>query len=226
MATYRYWDVRRDVYEQCSNKPMKKYRSFADMKKLFKKSYWTVLILMIVFFLCYIALFLFAPNFLYTLIPAIGIFVLAVIGELFGEKMYNSAERKKELSEKSSCLEQYVTNIKNVLESHGINTKSQREVLKKECEGRITQHNKSYRSVSNKVFDMLIGVPLGALISALIYKSESSDIIVTKIIIIIVIGLMIIGIANAIKKLSYYSDGHFKDQYLLDALNELEYLSE
>ena len=73
---------------------------------------------------------------------------------------------------------------------------------------------------------MLIGVPLGALISALIYKSEGSDIIVTQIISIIVIGLMIIGIANAIKKLSYYSDGHFKDQYLLDALNESEYLSE
>ena len=98
--------------------------------------------------------------------------------------------------------------------------------MKKECERRITQHNQNYRSVSNKVFDMLIGVPLGALISALIYKSESSDIIVAQIISIIVIGLMIIGIANAIKKLSYYSDGHFKDQYLLDALNELEYLSE
>ena len=73
---------------------------------------------------------------------------------------------------------------------------------------------------------MLVGVPLGAFISALIYKSESADVIIGQLIAIIIMGLMIIGVANIFKKITYYSDGHFKDQYLLDVLNELEYLSE
>ena len=71
---------------------------------------------------------------------------------------------------------------------------------------------------------MLIGVPLGAFISALIYKSEKSDIIIEQLVVIILFGLMIIGVASVIKKITYYSDGHFKDQYLLDVLCELEYL--
>lgn len=73
---------------------------------------------------------------------------------------------------------------------------------------------------------MLVGVPLGAFVSALIYKSESVDIVIEQLFVIIVLGLMTIGAANVFKKITYYSDGHFKDQYLLDILNELEYLSE
>ena len=44
--------------------------------------------------------------------------------------------------------------------------------------------------------------------------------------VVLILGLMIIGVSNILKKITYYSDGHFKDQYLLDVLNELEYLSE
>ncbi len=72
---------------------------------------------------------------------------------------------------------------------------------------------------------MLVGVPLGAFISALIYKSDGADILVEQLITIIM-GLIIVGVINAFKKITYYSNGHFKNQHLLDALNELEYLSE
>lgn len=226
MATYRYWDVRRDVYEQCSNNPPKKYRTFADMKKLFKTSYWLMLIGMITCLITYIVLFFVFPNKFYWLIPVGCTFILAIISELFGGKMYNLSERKKELKENSDNLERYIENIKSILKKHNIVTKKQREALKIECEKQLSLHSKNYKSVNNKVFDMLVGVPLGALISALIYKSESVDIIIGRLFAIIIMGLMIIGVANIFKKITYYSDGHFKDQYLLDVLNELEYLSE
>lgn len=226
MATYRYWDVRRDVYEQCSNNPLKKYRTFADMKKLFKTSYWLTLIGMVVCLIAYIVLFFAFPNKFYWLIPVGCTFILEIISEFFGWKMYNPSERRKELNKKNANLERYIKNIKNILKEHNIVTKEQRETLKRECEKQLSLHSKNYKSVSNKVFDMLVGVPLGAFISALIYKSESTDIIVGQLIAIIILGLMIIGTANVFKKITYYSDGHFKDQYLLDVLNELEYLSE
>ena len=40
---------------------------------------------------------------------------------------------------------------------------------------------------------------------------------------LIMFGLLIIGFSKAFKTLAYYSDGHFKDRYLLEVLNELEY---
>ena len=63
-------------------------------------------------------------------------------------------------------------------------------------------------------------------ISALIYKSEGADIVISQLFVIVILGVMIIGVSNILKKTTYYSDGHFKDQYLLDVLNELEYFSE
>lgn len=226
MATYRYWDVRRDVYEQCSNNPLKKYRTFADMKKLFKTRYWLILIGMITCLIACIVSFFVFPNKFCWVIPVGCTFILTIISELFEGNMYNPSERKKELKENSDNLERYIENIKSILKKHNIVTKKQREALKNECEKQLSLHSKNYKSVSNKVFDMLVGVPLGAFISALIYKSESVDIIIEQLFAIIIMGLIIIGVANIFKKITYYSDGHFKDKYLLDVLNELEYLSE
>ena len=70
----------------------------------------------------------------------------------------------------------------------------------------------------------MIGVPLGAVISSLIYKN--SDIVVIQILSVILIGIFIIIISNIIKKINYYSDGYFKDKQLLDVLNEIEYAKE
>lgn len=226
MATYRYWDIRRDVYEQCANMTPKKYRTFANMRKLFKFSYWLLLIGMLVCLITYIALFLFLPGTFYWLIPIGGALMLSIIGEFFGSRMYNPLERKREIEEHSANLEMYIENIQTTLREHGIITKDQRAVLRKECEQQLSIHSTSYKSVSSKVFDMLVGVPLGAFISALIYKSESADIVVSQLFVVVILGLMIISVSNILKKITYYSDGHFKDQYLLDVLNELEYLSE
>lgn len=108
MATYRYWDIRRDIYEQCSNKALRKYRTFADMRKLFKLSYWLLLIGMLVCLIAYIALFFFLPGTFYWLIPVGGTLMLSIIGELFGSRMYNPLERKRELEEHSANLEVYI----------------------------------------------------------------------------------------------------------------------
>ena len=80
-------------------------------------------------------------------------------------------------------------------------------------------------SISSKIYDVSIGVPLGSFVSALIFKSSSEDTIIINIFAVILFGLMIIGIVKAVNKLRYYSEGYFKDKYLLEALNELEYVN-
>lgn len=69
---------------------------------------------------------------------------------------------------------------------------------------------------------MLIGVPLGSIVSTIMYANGGS--IVAAQILIIIFGLIVIGVSRAFKTLTYYSDGHFKDRYLLEVLNELEYV--
>ena len=226
MATYRYWVIRSGVYDLCSDKTLKKNRTFADMRKLFKRSYWLLLVGMLICLIVFVGLFLFFRNSFYWLIPVGITFLLSLIGELFGSRMYHPLERKREIEEHSDNLKKYIEDIKTTLNSHGIYTKDQRDTLRKECEQQLSLHNSRYKSVSSKVFEMAIGVPLGAFISALIYKSEGADVIISQLLGIVVLGLMIIGVFSILKKITYYSDGHFKDRYLLDALNELEYLPE
>ncbi len=226
MATYRYFNVIRDIYEKCSNKKLHKVRSFADMKRLFKAGYWIMLIAMVISAISYLTIFFFASNLMWCFIPFSVMILVSIFSEFFGGKMYSAEARKEELQKHSESLEEYIDDVKTTLSAHKITTRAQRDVLKAECEKQIELHNKNFKSVSGKICDMLIGVPLGALISALIYKSSSEDTVIASIVALIVLGLMVIGISSFIKKVAYYSEGHFKDQHLLNVLNELEYLDD
>lgn len=225
MATYKYLNVRRDIYEKCSDKKLKRFRSFSDMKRLFNCWFWISLSSMILCLVSLVVLTLAFPNKFYFLIPATVFTVIAILVELFGHRMYNSSERNKEKEKQNANLEEYVTDIESVLKSNGINTREQISALKQECHQRIDLYKEKCKSVSSKIYDVAIGVPLGAWVSAIIFKSSGEDTLITNIIAVILLGFMIIGIVKAVNQLRYYSEGYFKDQYLLDVLNELEYVS-
>lgn len=71
------------------------------------------------------------------------------------------------------------------------------------------------------MFDGLIGVPIGALISSLIHKD--GDALVNEIMAVIFIGIICIVFVKLFKKISFYSEGYLKDKQMLDALQEIEY---
>lgn len=93
--TYKYLDIRRDIYNECSKMQIKKYRSFNDMKKLFKWSYWAILICIPLFSVLGLVLLFSLPNTIYWIIPLAMITVLSVIVEVKSESMYNPSEQKK-----------------------------------------------------------------------------------------------------------------------------------
>ena len=220
--TQKYSEVRREIFNKCSNKELKKTRSFADMRKLFKRSYWIILILMLLALIAFLVLLFAIPGSLYCAIPVVIIFLVSFVAECCKDKMYNHDQRQKELSEANEIYNRYITAIKNVLMDCGIDSEKKQQKLKCECEARLEAQEKPYNSVSSRAFDMLIGVPLGALISSFMYKDDG-DAVAVQILALIMCGLIIIGFAKGMKTMRYYSDGYFKDQYLLNILNELEY---
>lgn len=221
--TYKYYDVRRDIYNECSDKSLKKFRTFKEMRKLFKLKFWIIFVLMMICLILMCVLSLCLPNKGWYFIPMIILIILSIISEIQGETLYNSAERKEEIDKQGKCYDEYVKNIITVLNSNGLYTKEQWSQLKEECKLKLESHESSYKSIGNQIYNILIGVPLGALISSLIYKN--SDAVVKSIIGIIILGIVCILIIKILKKITFYTDGYFKDEYLMSALCELDYYS-
>ena len=94
--------------------------------------------------------------------------------------------------------------------------------LKSECEQILSKHEQKYLALNNRTYEMLIGIPLGALISSIIYNQNLNSL--EGIIVLILLGLFIIIGSQIGRKISFYSDGYFKDQHLLNVLRELEYV--
>ena len=220
--TYKYYDVRREVYEKCSTKTLKRTRSFKDLRRLFKWYAWVIMSSLLVSMLTFIILANAFPGKPYYLIPCASTFIVIAIWEFCSERIYNAGERYRELEEAKNNYLQYIRNIKGVLNSFGIDSREKLDALKNECTARLDSHAKPYKSVSSTMYSMLISVPLGAVVSSIIYRN-SGDAAVAQIVGLLMFGLMIIGICKGFKALTFYADGYFKDRYLLEMLNELDY---
>ena len=220
--TYKYFEVRREVYSKCSDKVLKKNRSFSEMKKLFKKGYWVMMAVLIGSMIAFGLLAFFIPEKPYYIIPVPVAFLVPIILEFSCEKIYNAEERKRELTEARGAYEQYIQDLKSSLASCEIDSASKRKALKTECTARLEKQAKPYNTISTNAYNILVGVPIGAIVSAIMYENNDSAAL-TQIVGLIMFGLLIIGFSKAFKTLTYYSDGHFKDRYLLEVLNELEY---
>ena len=219
--TYKYIRVRNDIYDKCTDKEMKKLRKGNEIKQLFKPFHWYLLLSTPAAIIALGVIFFLRINLWLELIPSIVIILNNILAEYRFDRTLNQGAREKELQLLNDEYDNYIKKIDEVLESHGINSKEKRALLRNECLDCLDNHNKKYKSFNSGVFTQLIGVPIGALISALIYKNSNA--VVSQIIAIIIIGLGVIAIAKFLKCLTYYTDGYLKDERLLDMLDELEY---
>ena len=221
--TYKYYDVRREIYDKCSDKTLKRTRSLKDLRRLFKWYAWVIMSLLPISMIAFIILVYAFPEKPYYLIPCAAAFIVTAIWEFRSERIYNAGKRYRELEEVQKNYLQYIRNVKGVLNACGIDSREKLAALKNECNARLGSHTKPYKSVSSTTYNMLISVPLGAVVSSIIYRN-SGDTAVAQIVGLLMFGLMIIGICKGFKALSFYADGYFKDRYLLEVLNELDYI--
>jgi ElaB/YqjD/DUF883 family membrane-anchored ribosome-binding protein len=221
-VTYKYRYIRRAIYEENPAGNLNSYRSLADIVRLYKRPFWImlgVLLLAIVFLVITVVFNSKSPL---IWIPSIIIILISMLSQIPRDKyFYNVLARADELSERSQDFKQYILDVQNILQRHGIDTPEKVQKLKTECEATLKIREDKYGKVNSKIVDMLIGVPLGALIASIIYAK--GDAVPVAIGTLILIGLTFLGLVKLIKSINYYSEGYFKDKYLFDALNELDY---
>lgn len=196
--TQKYLLVRREIYE---NNPMKKInstRSFFDMAQLFTVKLWLMLVLVVGSLIGAVVLFVMNPSSPFMIIPLVIIIAIQIIGQVPREKnLYHESARDKELKIIMKNYKTYITDVREALKKYDVDTLERVRCLKEECENQLNLQNDKYTKFGAKAFEMLIGVPLGALIASLIYMERA---------------------------IAYYSEGFFKDKYLLNVLNELNYI--
>lgn len=220
--TYKYQYIRREMYEKDPAGKLNSYRSLAEMRQLFKLPYWIMIGVLLISLISLLVFVLFYSDSPFIWIPVVIIILELVISQIPREKyMYNDSVRANELSEVNHNYAEYVSDVWNILQNCGINSPEKLIKLKTECETSLKIREVKFAKINSKLIDMLIGVPLGALIASIIYANNNA--VPVAIGAIILIGLTILGIVKLIGTIQYYSEGYFKDKYLFDAINELDY---
>jgi len=220
--TQKYIWVRREVYERNLSGKISANRSVSDMVKLFKRPYWIMFGTLVVALIGVLLTLLIAPRSPFIWFLMIVILVVTLPIELPREKyLYNDSVRQEELAVMQKKYQSYIAETWDLLKKYSVNTPEMVSRLKLECETVLKAHTERYHKISNRIFDMLIGVPLGALIASIIYTEN--NIALDTIAPIIIIGITISGFMKLVQFVRFYAEGYFKDKYLLDALNELSY---
>ena len=219
--TYRYYNVRREICNDSSEKELNKYRSIKDLKKLYKPFHWIVFSLMFLSLFALIVLAIVVDNKLWCSIPLLIIIVCDKLWDSKAERFYNKEEREKELKSIDSAYEEYLKTVKNILINNGIDTREKCDCLKKECLSVFENREAKYSILNNRVFEITIGVPIGALISSII--SNSTDTIPIQTAAILLLGIVFYAFISFTKFITYHTDGYWKDEQLLNVLDEMEY---
>ena len=117
-----------------------------------------------------------------------------------------------------------IVEVHGILEKNNINTFEKFSLLKNECETIVKNQKEKQIKVRNKIYSMLIGVPIATLIANIINKSK--DLNLNTIILVMFLGAVLSGFVFLLQYILFYLNGEFKDKLMLDSLNELNYSSE
>ena len=93
--------------------------------------------------------------------------------------------------------------------------------LKEECLSVFKKRELKYSILNNRVFEITIGIPIGALISTII--SNDTDTITIQAAAFLLIGIVIYALISFSKFITYHTSGYWKDEQLLNALEEMDY---
>ena len=215
--TYRYYNIRREINNDNSEKGLNGFRSFKELKSLYKPFHWIVFVGVIITFIGLFITLVILKNKLWSSIPLVVLIILINIWEYKCEKSYNQKARKNELDTIDEKYKQYLNNTYIIFKNNGINTRKELAALKNECNFIFDKRENKFKILSNKIFELFIGIPIGALISSLVDKNDV--LLPTKIILVLMSGISIYVIITTAKYISYYTEGHRKDH----AVMEMEY---
>lgn len=219
--TIRYYNIRREICNDHSDKKLNRLRTFKEIVELFTPFHWIIFIIMVLSFVSTIVITIAFDNKLWNAIPFFIIILCGWIWNNKAESLFNQKARQKEIDSINSDYETYLENIKIILIKNGINNKERFNCLKRECLSIFEERDKKYSFLNNRVFDLLIGIPLGALISTT--SNVDSKGIPTYVVAILLMGIVVYSFILISKHISYYTKGYWQDGKVLIALDEIEY---
>lgn len=219
--THRYYKIRREIFEDNSEKPLKKLRSGSELKELYKPFHWIVFGLMIGSLIAIIVISIFVTNKLWNTVPLLIIILLTDLWEYKAEKLYNKDARKKELMSIDCDYENYLKSIYEILHNNGIESEKELNILIDECSKVLEKRDNRFQFIKSKAYEIFLGIPIGALITSLINQNSAEFPI--QIITALILGLLMYPLFSLAKFVSNYMNGYQKDQNLLKALNEMKY---
>lgn len=173
--TYKYQYIRREIYEKNPVGRLNSYRSIKVMARLFKLPLWIMLGTVLISGISIVAFEILNYKSPFIWIPIIIILLVLIISQIPREKyLLNESERSNELAEVINNYEQYISDVWGILQNHGIDNSEKLKILKLECETALEARENKYSKINSKIVDMLIGVPLGALIASIIYADNEA----------------------------------------------------
>ena len=95
--TYRYYNIRREINNDNSEKGLNGFRSFKELKSPYKPFHWIVFVGVILTFIGLFITLVILKNKLWCSIPLVILIILVNIWEYKCEKSYNQKARKNEL---------------------------------------------------------------------------------------------------------------------------------
>lgn len=219
--TYKYEEVKREIWERKPDKILYPRRTLKEIKATISIRFWILfsiavaaLIVSVVFFICGLS------N--WCIVPLIIDFIVLTISDWLGEKNYNALPRKAELKKQKERYEAYLINVNEVLNGCNIENKDQIECLKAEAKEIIDKFEKRYNTVQTKIKDILIILPLTALVE-LFWKAKAVE-SALNIAHFIVLGLLFFLFFSIIRSAYvHYFSSIRKDYFLLQSLCELNY---
>ena len=161
-------------------------------------------------------------NIFWIFIPALIICAALMLADAIPEKLlYKEAARNREIMQEKELLQKYLKDVKIIFDKYDLKNDAL-ELLKNECEDRISNHKTKSGIFQNKIIDIIIIAPVAAFLTLLVDAGKQPNI--DAIVIILYLGVVLLAFIKVITPLQGVWNSTHKDQCLLDTINDLEYL--
>ena len=220
--TYKYYFIRRAIYEDDPNKVFNGNRSLRDILKLYRIPRLFMIVVVFALGITIIVKGLSHDETKNTLVLLLTFIFIAVFIDVPREKyVYNMIERQREISEQNKRYDEYIAHIKKTFLKYGIDNAERFHLLKKECCEKIESRKKNQNQINNKLIEVCLTLIIGSLVpSALEQKIKNLPEVLIILGIIFILGFSVIKIYEII---TYFIYEIYKDNYLLGVMNEMEY---
>lgn len=222
MTTTKYDFVRRAMYEKAPFQKLKQPRSIKDSLRIFKP--FALILFLLAFIASLSGLVLVVGNHHLAFALVLSAFATIILFILEKKKeafLYEPTRRSKELFARLDDYNECLAIIGQVFNYYEIDSYEKAERLKDECEAKISRIKRPFAWLQKVIYSGLIAIPLSAYIG---YKVFEKDIVTEeKVISLLLTGLSLLIFTSFAKWLFLITEGYYKDQCLLQAINEYEY---